>query len=85
MKECPVVPHPTCGVAWYFLRFLQRDGSLTQMYMAFLMVPVTACVSLSTIVKHSKSTGYPVVHLAGLVNGGWDSKMSPMSTSKGPT
>ena len=32
--------------SWYFTRFLLRDGSLTQINMASLMVLVTQCASL---------------------------------------
>ena len=43
--------------SWHFPRFLFWDGSLTQMYIASFMVLTTPCAYLSTIVKHSKSTG----------------------------
>ena len=47
--------------SWYFLRFLLRDGSLNQMYIASLMVLVTTCDSLPTMVKHSSLSGCPLV------------------------
>ena len=45
---------------WYFPRFLLRERSFTEMYIASFMVLVTPCASLSTMVKHSKSTRCPV-------------------------
>ena len=49
--------------SWYLPRFLLRDESLTQMYIFSVMVLVTPCDSLSTMVKYSKLTGCPVVWL----------------------
>ena len=40
----------------YFPSFLLGDGSVTQMYMASLMVLVIPCAFLATIVKHCIST-----------------------------
>ena len=56
--------------SWYFPRFLLRDQSFTQMYMAFLMVLATPYASLFTIVKHFKSTGCPVVWLCWWIGDG---------------
>ena len=63
--------HHSDGVSWstsshiwggmYFPRFLLRDGSLTLMYTASLIVLVTTCDSLPTMVKHSSLTGCPLV------------------------
>ena len=49
--------------SWYFPRFLLRDRSLTQRYIASFMVLVTPCDSLPTMVKHSRLTRCPVVLL----------------------
>ena len=49
--------------SWYLPRFLLRDGSLAQMYIASLMVLLMPCHSLPTMVKNSKSMGCPVVWL----------------------
>ena len=59
--------------SWCFPRFLMRDGSLTQIHMAFLMVLLTPCASLPTIKKQSMVMGCPVVGHAGRwVRGLWD-------------
>ena len=48
-----------CG-SLYFPKFLLTEGSLTCMYISSFMFLVTPCVYLSTMVKHSGLTGYPV-------------------------
>ena len=49
--------------SWYFPIFLLKDGSLTQMYMAFLMVLIMPCASLPTMVKQSTLIGCPIAWL----------------------
>ena len=61
--------------SWYFPRFLSRDGSLTWMYIASLMVLVTTCSSLPTMLKHSSLTGCPLVWLWWCI-GDWAIKCS---------
>ena len=43
-------------VRLYLPRFLLREGSFTQMYMASLIVLVSPCACLLVMGKHSKST-----------------------------
>ena len=62
VKVCLVGPHPMCG-SWYFPMFLLRDGSLTEMYMASLMVLVVPCASLLMMVKQSTLVGCPIAWL----------------------
>ena len=52
---------------WYFPRFLLGDGSLIWLYITSFMVLVIPCDSQSTIVKHSKLTGCPVVRLCSCI------------------
>ena len=67
---------------WYFSRFLLRDGSFMQMYMASFMVLLTPCDSLSAMVKHSKLTGCPLI--SQLMDREWGCKMLLQSVPKSP-
>ena len=58
---CPLVPGPKSMVVGISPGSCVNDGSFTLMYMASLMFLVSPCASLSTMVKHSGLTGYPVV------------------------
>ena len=46
--------------SWYFPKFLLREGSFTQIYIASFMFLVIPCDSVSTMVKHSGLTQCPV-------------------------
>ena len=60
-----------CG-SWYFSVFLLRDWSLTQIYMASLMVLVMPCASLLMMCE-AIHTGKMSCSLAMLVDGGGSS------------
>ena len=63
--------------SWYFPTFLFRDGSLTQMNMASLLVLVILYVSMTTMEKQSLLIDRMSCRLTVLVNGGGHSKVFP--------
>ena len=71
--------------SWYIPRFPLRDGSLTQVNMASLLVLVTLCTSLPTMEKQLTLIECPVDWLCLYMGWGGGSKVFCEPVPKGPS